>query len=83
MSIEFLRNFLLGCLVANYCILLLWALVFLFARGWMFRIHTKWFNLSNEVFDSIHYAGLAAYKIVILVFNLVPFVILCFLARGR
>ena len=76
MSIELTRHFLLWCTVINYGVLLLWFVVFVFARNWIQRIHTRWFRLPNDQFDSLHYAGMSIYKIGILLFNRVPFVVL-------
>jgi hypothetical protein len=42
----------------------------------MFRIHSRWFKLSLETFDAIHYGGLAIYKIGIILLNLVPLIAL-------
>jgi len=78
MSIELTRRFLLWCTVINYGILLVWFLVFVLARGWMRGLHGRWFRLSDEQFDALHYAGMSVYKIGILLFNLVPFVVLSF-----
>lgn len=75
------RDFLLWSLVVNYVILLWWFAAFVFARGWMYRLHTRWFRISEERFDAIHYAGMAAYKIGILLFNLAPFIALVILGR--
>ena len=49
---------------------------FVFAHDWMYRMHDRWFKLSVETFDAIHYAGLAVYKVGILLLNLVPLVAL-------
>ncbi|MGC8639010.1 MAG: DUF6868 family protein [Isosphaeraceae bacterium] len=76
MSIELARRFLLGCTVINYGMLLVWFLMFMFARDWLRRFHGQWFRLSDEQFDALHYAGMAIYKIGILLFNLVPLVVL-------
>jgi hypothetical protein len=76
MTIESAQAFLLWCLVTNYGILLLWFLVFWFGHDWMFRLHSRWFYLSKERFDSIHYASMAAYKLGILLLNLTPYVAL-------
>ena len=61
-------------------ILLIWFLVFINARTWMKSLHGRWFNLNEQTFDAIHYAAMAVYKILIMVFNLVPFIILSFLS---
>lgn len=76
MNIEVTRNFLLWCTVANYGVLLVWFLVFVFAHDGIQRIHGKWFRLSRDQFDALHYAGMSIYKIGIILFNLVPFVVL-------
>jgi uncharacterized protein DUF6868 len=78
MGIEITRNFLLWCTVVNYGILLVWFLLFAFARDWIHRIHGRWFRLSSDHFDALHYAGMTIYKIGILLFNLVPAVVLYF-----
>jgi hypothetical protein len=57
-------------------VLLVWFGVFVYAHDWMYRLHTRWFKLSGETFDALHYAGLSIYKIGIILFNLVPLVAL-------
>ena len=73
MSLEMLSNWLLVCGLINMAILMLWGMMFIFARDWIYKVHTKWFKLSDEKFDSIHYLGMALYKLVIFFFNLVPY----------
>ena len=76
MSIEVTRNFLLWSTVINYGLLLVWFLVFRFAHDWIQRLHGRWFRLSGEQFDAIHYAGMTLFKVGIILFNLVPYVVL-------
>jgi hypothetical protein len=76
MSIEVMRDFFLWCTVINYGLLLWWFLFFAFAHDWIQRIHGRWFRLSREQFDAVHYAGMAVFKIGIILFNLVPFIVL-------
>lgn len=70
------RDVLFWCTGLNYAVLLVWFGVFVFAHEWMYRIHGRWFKFSLETFDAIHYAGLAVYKIGIILLNLVPLVAL-------
>jgi hypothetical protein len=72
MSLEVTRNVLLWCAVINYGILLVWFTIFVFARASIQRLHGRWFRLSGEQFDALHYAGMAIFKIGILLFNLAP-----------
>ena len=81
MDVSSVRDLLLWCLVINYVILLWWFGAFDFAHGWMYRLHSRWFRISEEHFDAIHYAAMAVYKIGILLFNLAPFVALLLLSR--
>ncbi len=67
-----IKHFLLWCVFLNYAVLIIWFGVLVFAHDWMYRLHTRWFKLSVETFDAKHYAGLSAYKIGILLLNLVP-----------
>jgi len=76
MSIETVRHFLLWCLIINYGLLLWWFLFIAFAHDWTHRFHGRWFHLSTEQFDAIHYGGMALFKLGILLFNLVPYIAL-------
>lgn len=72
-AVEIMRDILAWSAVINFALLLLWFLFFLLAHDWMYRLHERWFKLSEESFDAIHYAGMAFYKLCILLFNLVPY----------
>ena len=77
MTIDLVRDALLWCFIINIGILLWWFLFFSLAHDWVYRFHGKWFKLSVERFDAIHYASMAFYKICIFVFNIVPYFALC------
>lgn len=76
MTIEIIRSTLAWCTVINWVLLLWWLLFFTLAHDWMYRFHSKWFNLSVEKFDALHYAGMACFKLFIFMFNLVPYLAL-------
>ncbi|MGE5219290.1 MAG: DUF6868 family protein [Chloroflexota bacterium] len=82
MSIDVVRKALLWCAVINYGILLVWFLFFVLAHDWMYLLHTRWFRLSVEQFDMLHYAGMSIFKIGILLLNLVPCVALHLIRRA-
>ena len=77
MTIDLVRDALLWCFIINIGILLSWFLFFTLAHDWVYRFHGKWFKLSVEKFDTIHYAAMAFFKICIFVFNIVPYFALC------
>ena len=82
MNLDFWFRFLLSSVLINYIILMIWFLAIIFARDWIKQVHGKWFNLSDETFDAIHYGGMAVYKIGILLFNLVPLIALYFMDKS-
>ena len=76
MTLESIRATLAWCLVFNLGLLIGWWLLFALARDWVYQVHGKWFSLSKDRFNTIHYAGMALFKIGILLFNLVPYLAL-------
>lgn len=71
-----IRSFLLWCAIVNYAILLIWFFAFTAAHDFIYKLHTKWFRLSKERFDFLHYGGMAVYKIGILLLNVIPLIAL-------
>jgi hypothetical protein len=76
MSIDMARDALLWCTIINYGLLVWWFVVFILAHDWLHHFHGRWFQLSREQFDTVHYAGMALFKIGIILLNLVPYVAL-------
>ncbi len=76
MTIAKLSDFLLWCAIVNYAILFAWFLAFALAHGPLYRLHARWFRLSENQFDVIHYSGMAAYKIAVLSLNVAPLIAL-------
>ena len=82
MDIEMLRQTLLYCTIVNYAILMLWFFLFVCFHDGIHRLHGRWFRLTPERFDLVSYAGMALYKIGVLLFNLVPWLALTWLMRA-
>ena len=76
MTIEVIRGVLAWSAVINLGLLLWWFLFFSLAHDWTYRFHGKWFKLTIEQFDALHYGGMAVFKLGILLFNLVPYLAL-------
>ncbi|HEX4896085.1 MAG TPA: hypothetical protein VFV11_07130 [Solimonas sp.] len=80
MSLDTLQSVLGLCALISYGVLMLWFGVFVLAREPLQRLHGRWFRLSSTQFDALHYGAMAAYKLLVLVFNLVPWLALQLLA---
>jgi hypothetical protein len=76
MSIPTLTTFFMWCTIINLGIMIVWTIVLASAPNFMYRIQTKWFPMPQESFNVIVYSALAMYRIVFVVFNLVPLVAL-------
>ena len=76
-----LCEFFKWCLIINAGILFFWYIFYLAARDTIYRIHNRWFKLTEEKFASIHYRLMAQYKIAVIILNLVPLIALLLL-RG-
>ena len=76
MDLEKLQAFLFWCLLLNVAIYTITALATLLMRNFMSSIHERLFGLSQETVQKAFYTYLAAYKLLIIVFNLVPWLAL-------
>lgn len=76
MDLERMREFLFWCLLLNVAIYTLTALATLLLRNFMSSIHEKLFGLSQETVQKAFYTYLAAYRLSIIMFNLVPWLAL-------
>ena len=76
MTVELLTGTLAWSAVLNMGILLWWFLFIALASDWVYKMHSKFYKISREHFDTIHYAGMAFYKICIFTFFIVPYLAL-------
>ena len=73
MTFELVRDIFGWCALINIGLIALWGLALVFMHDFMYRVHTRWFKLTVEDFDKIHYSGLVFYKLTVFVFSLIPY----------
>ena len=76
MALETVREVLGWCTLINMGVLLWWFGWLAFARDLVYRLHSRWFTIPSEHFDTVHYAAMASFKLLVLVLNLVPYLAL-------
>jgi hypothetical protein len=77
MDIVTVRAFFMWCTILNGGLLALSFLICaLTGVRWVYRLHSRWYPISREAFDIAMYSFMGLYKILVLVFNLVPFLAL-------
>jgi hypothetical protein len=74
MGIEVLTSFFMWCTILNAGLLVFSFMMVAFAGNFMHRIHSKWFPMPRETFNVVLYSFIGAYKILVFVFNFVPWV---------
>lgn len=73
MAIETVREILGWCTVLNFGMFLLSVVMVTAARGWIYKMHGGWWKLTEPQFNVVIYGFLGLYKVLIIVFNLVPY----------
>lgn len=76
MTIQILTSFFMWCTIINVALLVVSSLIMLALSDWIYGIHSKLFGISREAFDIIIYSFLGFFKVMVFVFNLVPWVAL-------
>ena len=76
MDLATLTSLLGWCSLINIGILLYWFMMFTQAHDWVYQLHSKWFQISVEQFDVIHYKAMAGFKLSIFVLNIAPWLAL-------
>ncbi|MDD5328238.1 MAG: hypothetical protein PHY02_10590 [Phycisphaerae bacterium] len=76
MDIITVRTFLMWCTIINAALLIGSSIFCAFAGSWIYSIHSKLFHISRETFNTLIYSFIAFYKMLWIVFNLVPYIAL-------
>lgn len=76
MNLEILQSVLGWCVVMNMGLLFIWFLIVTVAGDFIYKFHSRWYPMSRETFSAIHYTGIAYSKMLVFVFNVVPYIAL-------
>ena len=72
-TIEIIIEFLGWCSIINIGILIFTAILLIVFNDAILNIHSKIFNLNKEYLQQAYFKYLAQYKIIIIVFNIIPY----------
>ncbi|MDD5597472.1 MAG: hypothetical protein PHV82_05980 [Victivallaceae bacterium] len=76
MTIQTLTAFFMWCTIINAALLVISSLIVLLMADWIYNFHSRLFAIPREAFDIIIYSFLGFFKIMIFIFNLVPWIAL-------
>ncbi len=80
MDLDALRTLLGWSTLINFALLLWWWGWLALAGDWVYRSHQSFIRIeiSRPVFDATHYAGMSLFKLLVMLFNVVPYLVLRF-----
>lgn len=76
MDIQTLTSLFMWCVIMNGTLFVLWTIMCILAPDLVYGLQNKWFPLPRETFNVVIYSFLGLFKIVFLVFNVVPYLAL-------
>ncbi len=76
MTISTIQNFLLWSSIINIGLLLLSVCILRLAHDFVFRVHSLWLKITEEQFNMAMYSVIAFYKVCIIFFNVMPYILL-------
>lgn len=76
MTLQTLQAFFMWCSLVNIGLLMLTTVLCIFAADWIYALHSRWFPVSRVAFNTILYSFLGVFKMLVLIFNIVPWIAL-------
>jgi len=82
MDIQTLTSFFMWCTIINAGMLIFLALTYLLAPNMAYRLQSRWIPISREAFDVVFYSFIGFFKVLVLVFNVVPWIALVIIGQA-
>ena len=76
MDIQTLTVFFMWCSIINFGLLLFLGLIFLLAPNLTYKLQSMFVPISRETFYVVFYSFMGFFKVIVLVFNVVPWIVL-------
>lgn len=77
MTIYQIRDFLMWCSIINVALMILMFLILWLGRSWVYKVHSKFFPVTESQFNAIVYSFVGVYKLFIYFFCIIPYVAVC------
>lgn len=71
-NLDALRMFLVWSAVLGIGLLTYWFVMLRLAGNWVYRLHSRYFQITRQDFDRIQYTGMLALKLAIFLFFIIP-----------
>jgi len=80
MDIQTVTNFFMWCTILNLGLLTLTSIMCIFCADFSYRMNNKLFSISREAFNLIIVSFIGLYKLVVITFNIIPYIALIIIA---
>jgi heme/copper-type cytochrome/quinol oxidase subunit 2 len=81
--LDVIAGLLIRCFLGGILLLTVWFLCFVFAGDWIYQLHSRWFAISRQELNAIHYSLMAVTKITLVLFFLLPYIAIRLVAKKR
>ena len=82
MDIQTVTTFMMWCTILNFIFLCFSFLICVFAADLIYRIHSRWFPIQRETFNTLLYSFLGVFKLLFFFFNVIPYVVLLIIGQA-
>lgn len=82
MNTSQLRSLLGWCSVLNFGLILFVSMFFLLGLDWVYGIQSKFLLISKEDYNALWFIAIGVWKILVLVFNLIPYIALRIMGKA-
>jgi hypothetical protein len=76
LDIPTLQSFFMWCTILNFGILILTSLILTIGGDFAYWVQSKFFNIPRQTFDVAVYCWIGFFKIIVIVFSFVPWMVL-------
>lgn len=80
MDIQTLTSFFMWCTIIDAGFLFFLVFIYLLAPNLAYRLQSKFIPISRETFHVVFYSFIGLFKVLVLVFNVVPWIALLIIA---
>jgi len=76
MDITTIKTFFMWCMILNLGVLVFSSIVGMFFADFSFRMNNRFFGISREAFNTLIPCFFGFYKVIVIVFSVVPYIAL-------
>lgn len=74
MNVEALASFFMWCSILGTGLYFFWVLCVVLMPEFIYGVQTRWFPISRETYNIVMYSFLGAFKMVLILFAIIPYV---------